>query len=323
MIQDVVNFLTETKKSYKQFDRLLSFYNFKDEIAHKQNLIDVCGPIAVFLQNNFHMKNLKVTTYDIELSHEKILYKYGENFDEQRGDHILSFDFSKSYFLNGRLYFQICDKENYEAVQEDKSFLHFILYELKHILANHLAIEKLKEQSYIDELSGLPNRKFVVKHLTSLLEISKKEHFQISLLKIDVDRFKAVIEEFNFSIGNEVLKKLSKVLQKNISNTDIVTKFEENSFLICMQDVKDPQEASTLAQKCIDDFKEEFVIVNHKTNQKLFKTICIGITNYPDDGETLDELFKNCDIALDEAKNKGRSSYQFFQDEENNSISLF
>ena len=105
--------------------------------------------------------------------------------------------------------------------------------------------------------------------------------------------------------------------------TDIVTKFEGNSLLICMQDIKDNNEISHLAQKCIDDFANQSVIVNDKTNQKLQKTICIGIAIYPDNGTTLDEIFRNTDIALEEAKNKGRSSFEFFKEEQNSAIDFF
>lgn len=321
--KNVKSFLSEIKDSKKQFNRLMEFFEFKEKIAHKQNFEDACKAIAVFFRENFYVTSMKVTSYDIEHSFEKELYIYGENFNESFEKGIIKFDFSKSYSLNGRVYWKVVDENRYEEVLKDKVFLDFILYEIKHILINYLAIVQLKQNTYMDDITLLPNRRFLVKHLSSLLEVAKKENIKIALLKVDIDRFKSVLEEFNYEVSNKVLNKLSNVLQQNISNTDIVTKFEINSFMICMQDLKDECEASVLAKNCIDQFSKEFVIVDENTKQKLFKTISIGIVIYPNDGETLDVLFKNSDIALDEAKNKGRSSFEFFQKEQNCSIDLF
>ncbi|QOG12736.1 GGDEF domain-containing protein [Arcobacter sp. FWKO B] len=323
MIKEVEVFLKETKISYKQFDRLLDFFYFKDIISHKQSFNDVCREIECFFSQNFHMSSMKIMSYDIEVGSQHILYSCGDFFNENFDLQVFKFDFSKSYELNGRLYFKTIDDASYKKVQEDKTFLNFIFYEMKHILLYYLSMQKLKESALIDPITSLPNRKFLVRHLSSVLEIAKKENIQIALLKVDIDRFKAVIEEFDYDISNKVLQKLSKVLVKNISSTDIVTIFEDNSFLICVQDMKKECDIIYLVQKCINDFAKEYVIVNQHTGQKLFKTICVGMSIYPRDGEYLDKLIKHCDIALDEAKNKGRSSYSFFHEEQNCVIDLF
>lgn len=320
---EVIDFLVESKKSYKQFDKLLQFYKFKDDISHMQNFQEVCHAIALFFEKLIATNGMKITTYDIEKSFEIVLYSYGEDIKTLDAPNVISYDFSKSYALNGRLYFQINDPEKLKSIQENKSCLSFMFYEMKHILINHLAIDKIKENSYVDDITGLPNRRFLINHLRTLFEIAKKEEFKIALLKVDVDHFKAIVEEFNYEIGNAVLKKVAKVLQNNISNTDIVTRFEGNTFLVCMQDVKDNCEASVYAHKCIEEFSKEYVVVNPATAQKLFKTICMGIVIYPEDAQTFNDLFRNCDIALDEAKNKGRSSYEFYQNEQNCAIDFF
>ena len=323
MFGEVVDFLVDAKKSYRDFDKLLQFYKFKDNIAHKQNFGDVCTEIALFFEHMLHATGMKITTYDIEKSFEIELFSHGKIIQNTSAPDVFSYDFSKSYALNGRIFFLVEDKEKLEKIKENKKCLNFMFYEMKLILLNYLAMEKIKETSYVDDITSLPNRRFLIKHLSTLFEIAKREDFKIALLKVDVDHFKAIIEEFNYDIGNQVLKKVAKVLQENISKTDIVTKFEGNSFLVCMEDIKQNQEASDFAQKCIDDFAKEFVVVDSISSQKLFKTICMGIVVYPDDGENFDELFRNCDIALDEAKNKGRSSFEFYADEQNCAIDLF
>ena len=112
-------------------------------------------------------------------------------------------------------------------------------------------------------------------------------------------------------------------LKKYVHDTDLLTKFEGDSFMIAMQDFTDSEQITSLAKKCIDDFASQSVIVDHKTNQKLQKTICIGISVYPDDGTKLDDIFRNSDIALEEAKNRGRSSFEFYKEEQNSALDLF
>ncbi|MEA3353123.1 MAG: GGDEF domain-containing protein [Campylobacterota bacterium] len=323
MVESVVKYLEEVKISYKEFDRLMSFYEFKDTIIHKQYFEDMCSVIAKWFTYSFETAAMKITTYDIEQSVEKVVYESSNSFDEHTEPFILSFDFSKSYQVNGRIFFKLNNIKHKEKIDNDKLYLDFIFYELRSILINHFVIKKLQDSSFMDDTLQLPNRKFLIAHLNNLTPIVLKENIELAVLKIQVDRFKAVIDEFNYDIGVQVLKKLTEVLKRNISDTDLVTKFDHNSFLICMQDVKDDIEISTLAQKCIDDFAKEEVIVDPSTNQKLKKTICVGIAIYPKDGSTLDELFKNTDIALDEAKNLGRSSYEFYKDDQNSAIDFF
>jgi len=323
MFGEVVDFLVDAKKSYREFDKLLQFYKFKDNISHKQHFGEVCEEIALFFEQMLSASGMKITTYDIEKSFEIELYTYGKPIENIYAPNVFSYDFSKSYALNGRLFFLVEDEEKLEKIKKNQKCLNFMFYEMKLILLNYLAMEKIKENSFVDDITGLPNRRFLIRHLGTLFEIAKREGFKIALLKVDVDRFKAILEEFNYNVGNEVLKKVAKVLQNNISKTDIVTKFEGNSFLVCMEDIKDKEEAAAFSQKVIDEFAQEYVVVNADTSQKLFKTICIGIVMYPDEGESFDDLFRNCDIALDEAKNNGRSSFKFYENEQNCTIALF
>ena len=77
-----------------------------------------------------------------------------------------------------------------------------------------------------------------------------------------------------------------------------------------------------VADKIINNFKEVTVVVNEETKQTLKKTICTGISIYPDDAEHLEEIFRSSDIALYEARNKGRSQlFKFKKDDD--TIELF
>lgn len=167
----------------------------------------------------------------------------------------------------------LSDDDILEAIKDMSHYWDFVTYEISQILKNALVLHKLKENSIIDEVTALPNRNFLIAHLNSTLPVAKKEDLKIAFLKVSIDRFKAVVEEFDYEIGLKVLKLLASTLQNNISSTDLLTRFEGTSFMITMQDVKDECEAINLATKCIEDFAKKEVVVNQKTMQTLKKTI--------------------------------------------------
>ena len=77
------------------------------------------------------------------------------------------------------------------------------------------------------------------------------------------------------------------------------------------------------SNKIINNFTKVEVVVNENTNQTLKKTICGGISIYPDNGMTIDEIIKKSDIALYEARNKGRSQVFLYSEDEANTIDFF
>ena len=98
---------------------------------------------------------------------------------------------------------------------------------------------------------------------------------------------------------------------KWVRKSDIVARVESDEFLIILHNIINENNAIMIADKIINNFKNVKVIVNEATNQTLMKTVCTGISMYPDDVDRIEEIFRSSDIALYEAKNKGRS--QFFK----------
>jgi diguanylate cyclase (GGDEF)-like protein len=145
----------------------------------------------------------------------------------------------------------------------------------------------------------------------------------IIFLTIGIDHFKAVIDEFNYDIGDKVLIELAKVIYKNISKKDIVARLIGDEFLVALINLDDLLSYDNIAQKIIDDFSKVEVIVDEETQQVLKKTVCIGISSYPQDSNNISEVLKYSDAFLYEAKNKGRGQMAIYVEEDNSSIDLF
>ncbi|MFB1033241.1 MAG: GGDEF domain-containing protein [Aliarcobacter cryaerophilus] len=140
----------------------------------------------------------------------------------------------------------------------------------------------------------------------------------MAFLKVGVDHFKAVLDEFNYEIGDRVIKR-----QAGIRDSDLVIRVSNYSFLFLLQNIQEEENALFVANKLIDAFKKEKIVINPDTNQVLMKTICVGISFYPKDGEDLDTIIKKSDIAIREAKNKGRGIAFVFSEDETAKIELF
>jgi len=146
---------------------------------------------------------------------------------------------------------------------------------------------------------------------------------KIAFLVVEIDHFKAVLDEFNYDIGDKVLLALSRVLKSQIRDSDFVIRLGNETFLVILQNIAEEDNALYVANKLIEAFKKEKVVVNEESGQVLMKTISIGITFYPKDGLNLDTIIRKSDIAVREAKNNSRSSAFVFSEDETSKIELF
>jgi diguanylate cyclase (GGDEF)-like protein len=181
----------------------------------------------------------------------------------------------------------------------------------------------LNELSLVDQVTGSYNRCYLDNYANNLLSLSHREQKKIAFLKIGIDQFRAVIDEFDYEIGDRVLKVLAKTLKDSIRESDLVIKISDDEFLVILQNIINENNAILISQKLINNFSKKEVIINEQTNQTLMKTICSGISIYPDNATTIDEIIKKSDIALYEARNRGRSQVFVFSEEDTNSIDFF
>lgn len=185
-------------------------------------------------------------------------------------------------------------------------------------------IERILNQlSLIDPVTGSYNRCYLNNYVDNLLSLSNREQKKVAFVKIGIDQYKAIIDEFNYETGDKVLKLLADTLKNTVRESDIVIKISNDEFLVVLINIISESNAIMIAEKLINNFSKESVIVNDETKQILMKTISGGISIFPDNATTIDEIIKKSDIALYEAKNKGRGKIFLFNEEDTNKIDLF
>ena len=215
------------------------------------------------------------------------------------------------------------DEEDYESVKSHLASIQMSLLIFSQSLFNKYMEKTLNEMSLVDHLTGSYNRCYLDNYATNLLSLSNREQKKIAFVKVGIDQFKAVIDEFDYEVGDKVLKALAKTLKESVRESDLVIKISNDEFLVILLNIINENNAILISQKLINNFSKQEVIINEQTKQTLMKTICSGISIYPDNAATIDEIIKKSDIALYEARNRGRSQVFMFSEEDTNKIDFF
>ena len=175
------------------------------------------------------------------------------------------------------------------------------------------AQKRLHHVAYHDALTSLPNRTMFHERLVA--EISRARHFdkKIAVLFLDLDHFKQINDTLGHDIGDQLLIMVGKRLRKAVRNTDLIARMGGDEFTAILQEISSPVEASNVAHKIIDSIAGAFVIAGHE----LFVTTSIGIAFFPADGDNVDLLLKNADVAMYAAKAAGRNTVRAYTAESN------
>ena len=169
----------------------------------------------------------------------------------------------------------------------------------------------LYHQAHHDSLTGLPNRILFMDRLSQSLTRAQRYDTQLALLFIDLDEFKQINDSLGHEVGDLVLKAVTKRLLGVIRKGDTLARLGGDEFTIVMEDLQGSQSASLLAQKILDSLATPFEIESHI----LYISTSIGISLYPDDDISTEQLLKFADTAMYKAKHDGRNNFKYYSKE--------
>ena len=173
-------------------------------------------------------------------------------------------------------------------------------------------LEKQKNQidfiAFHDHLTGLPNRRNLQEKFEHAIAIASRSGMKIYVLFIDLDRFKIVNDTLGHHIGDEMLKIVAKRIEGVLRQSDTLVREGGDEFVVLLENSLDEKDVVLVAQKILAIVKEPIEIGEYN----LSTTASIGISVYPDDGETPEVLIKNADSAMYLAKDEGKNNYQYY-----------
>lgn len=172
---------------------------------------------------------------------------------------------------------------------------------------SRIEIEKnITKMAYYDQITDLPNRRRFYEELTQTI-LTTKDGNTIAILFLDLDSFKMVNDTMGHQYGDELLKEVAHRLSDAVRPTDLIARVGGDEFLILLKDLESMDDIIVRTSVILASFKEPFKL-NHK---ECYMTTSIGIACFPIDGTTADELIKNADIAMYNAKDKGKNRFEF------------
>jgi diguanylate cyclase (GGDEF)-like protein/PAS domain S-box-containing protein len=170
------------------------------------------------------------------------------------------------------------------------------------------AEKKIQHMAYYDMLTDLPNRVLFSQRLWDAIRAAEAKNGQIAVMYFDLDNFKRINDTLGHTTGDLVLKEVSKRLRNITNGKELVSRMGGDEFILLISDIESEDYASQRAGEILNVFKPSFNI----DGNEFFITPSIGISIYPSDGQNMEELIRNADMAMYRAKEYGKNNYQFY-----------
>lgn len=171
--------------------------------------------------------------------------------------------------------------------------------------------EQLERLAHHDPLTELPNRLLFNARLRHALDQCGRNAQQLSLLFIDLDRFKQINDSFGHVVGDELLRQVAKRLTGCLRREDTVARIGGDEFIVLLENSGQLAHVAAAAEKILASFEQPFQLLGRET----FISPSIGISVYPRDGSDSNALMRNADTAMYRAKEAGRNGYAFYTGE--------
>ncbi|RAI72197.1 GGDEF-domain containing protein [Pseudomonas fluorescens] len=172
----------------------------------------------------------------------------------------------------------------------------------------HEAENSLLRMSQYDFLTGLPNRQQLQQQLDKILIDAGRLQRRVAVLCVGLDDFKGINEQFSYQTGDQLLLALADRLRGHSGRLGALARLGGDQFALVQADIEQPYEAAELAQSILDDLEAAFAL----DHQEIRLRATIGITLFPEDGNSTEKLLQKAEQTMTLAKTRSRNRYQFY-----------
>jgi diguanylate cyclase (GGDEF)-like protein/PAS domain S-box-containing protein len=184
---------------------------------------------------------------------------------------------------------------------------------LQDITARKESEERTRFLADHDELTGLPNRSLFKQSLAQAVQRAERSGKFLSVLFLDLDRFKIINDSLGHETGDQVLRAVAERLSGCVRQVDVVSRFGGDEFAVLIEGLTAEDQAGAVARKIVDALAKPLVLAGREYRPGA----SIGISTYPSDGRDVLSLQKNADIAMYRAKEEGRGTFKFYSEQLN------
>lgn len=196
---------------------------------------------------------------------------------------------------------------------------------IRYAIGHKQSEQQIKQMAYYDHLTNLPNRVLFQERLRQGISLAHRYERTSVVLFLDLDNFKRINDTLGHRVGDMLLQGVAERLRDSVRKSDAITRTRSDDpdatiariggdeFILLLTEINQPEDAARVAQRIIEGLNRPFVL----DGNEVVVTASIGIALFPDDGEDMDTLLKNADIAMYHAKEQGRNGYQFYRNSMN------
>jgi len=170
--------------------------------------------------------------------------------------------------------------------------------------------QQMAHSAQHDFLTGLPNRMLLADRLTQAIALANRSHDKVAVLFLDLDGFKHVNDSLGHSLGDKLLKTVGDRLQAAVRKSDTVSRHGGDEFVILLSSIQQSEDSLNRVKDVISKVILPYSIDGHD----LHLSVSIGISIYPDDSDSAEQLIQDADNAMYHAKEQGNNNYRFFRE---------
>ena len=171
--------------------------------------------------------------------------------------------------------------------------------------------EMLHHLSQYDPLTDLPNRVLIQSRLMHAIDLAARRGTRVAVLFLDLDNFKTINDGLGHAAGDEVLAAVAQRLRARLRRQDTLGRQGSDEFVLLLENLDQPGEAALVAQSVFDNLSAP---VRLASGQDIYLQASIGISLYPDNGNSAEDLIRDADAAMYQAKRSGRNTLRFYTD---------
>ena len=202
------------------------------------------------------------------------------------------------------------------VVRENDGRPKYYVYIYSDMSERHAAQQRIEFLAHHDPLTGLPNRLLLRDRMEQAKALATRMRSRVALMFLDLDRFKTINDSLGHPVGDALLKEVVERLKSCVRESDTISRQGGDEFIILLNDVRDGESVSRVADKIHQRMGEPIMLGKHA----LITSFSIGIALYPDDGDEFDSLLQKADTAMYHAKGAGRNAHRFFTEQMNRQV---
>ncbi len=206
-------------------------------------------------------------------------------------------------FVDGRVF------ERFSMPQKVAGLAVGRVWSFRDVTERKRAEETIRQHAFRDDLTGLPNRTLFHDRLAQALAQARRHGRPLAVLFLDVDRFKNINDTLGHGAGDELLRALAERLARAVREGDTVARMGGDEFVALVGDLKRAEDAGRVAESLLAIVRQPLVVAD----RELRVTASVGASLFPSDGEDPETLVRSADLALYQAKERGRDTYQIYE----------